>query len=309
VSNATRNGISAMVRLLITDGVSQGPGQCVLLLQPHDEEAEGEKFCSLMLTWSAGKEPKLRELDFVAAGIVKLVGRILVYGRLGRILDVAADQKSKITGPNRLGFLSDMRVVEEKVYAVGAWRQVYVSNNGLDWSRFDDGTRDEIRDLRKVTGFRAIDGTAADNLYAVGRMGEIWYKGENGWSSEETPTNVILELVRIRRSGAVFAAGQLGVVLRGRHNVWEVISGNGLEEDFWGLEEFRGRMYLSSHTRLFGIEDEKYLVPLPMKGADAHQLCRLRAGRGALWSFGLERAFWTEDGETWQEAKFGGVRE
>lgn len=292
-----------MIHLSISDGVSLGAGRCALLLQPHDEENEDAEFYSLILKWAVDQSPEVEHLAFIAFRLIEFQGRLIALGRLGQLSEMDGQKEgTKIIGPKKKGFLSDMRVIGGRLYTVGMRRQAYVSNNAREWEEFDRGVRDESRG--KVTEFRAIDGLNEFDIYAVGRCGEIWHRDESGWSPIDTPTNVILEQVCVVDQATTYAAGQAGIVLRGGKQAWSIIPQAYTEEDFWGLEYFRSNVYMLTRNQIFKICNEKELVPVRMTGGDMDQLSRLRTGHGAMWSFGLERAYWTEDGDMWHEASF-----
>lgn len=275
-----------------------------MLLHPWDDEDTDTVYDSLVLRWSHQQGVFVDVLNFVGVSIIEFHDEIVVLGRLGAIgvlNDPAAT--ASIAGPEDVGFLSDMRAIDNSIYAVGMWRQAYVSTDGRQWRRFDEGVRDEVRARWCATGFRAIDGRSTGQIFAVGRAGEIWRADSQGWSPEESPTNVILEQVRVGEDGVAYAAGQSGVLLRGSGDRWSVIEQTVTDEDIWGLELFRGHVYFSSPSSVYKMNPHGGIASVFITDGSV-EWSRMRAGRGALWALGQERAFWTDDGERWHEAVF-----
>lgn len=300
-----------MIITSITDGVSRDIGSCALVVTPIDDKDYLNEYKSIYIEWTKGLDPEFAELELIASGMVKFGNSIIILGRLGQINCVTSGvfTQERIECPEKYGFLTDIKVIDNLIYVVGMCRQIYVSSNGEVWDRFDFGVLDENMQINKVTGFRGIDGVSNNDLYAVGLNGEIWNYRNNIWGKMESPTNVTLEQVKVITSNKVYAIGQAGVILRGNGETWELFEQKDTEDDFWTLEWFNNSLYLATASELFIIDSKGDFKQVTPKKDGPKNFSRLRSSEGVLWSFGPEKVYWTLDGKTWEEAKIFNVIE
>jgi hypothetical protein len=290
-----------MITSTVADGVSLGPGCSVLFVQPSDADASEIEFASILLSVVDGRVTSALHPGFIVSRLVERLGEIFLIGRLGQVARLQVDQlmREHIEGPKDTGFLTDACIAGDKIYAVGMGRQVYVRRRTNVWSRADAGVLQDSNDFERVTGFRSVDALATDDVYAVGLDGEIWQLRAGAWRAAASPTNLILEQVRCTPHGEVYAVGQLGTIVRGSGEAWAILEQTDTQENFWGLEWFGGRPYLATRSQLFRLEGRdarlRTLVP------EGSSFGRLRAGHGALWSFGPEEVRWSVDGDSWND--------
>jgi hypothetical protein len=201
-------------------------------------------------------------------------------------------------GPIHRGVLREIRAVGPDVFVVGLGRQVYRRRRAGVWERWDQGVVDPLGSDR-VVGFESIDGFGGVELYAVGLAGEIWFHDGKGWSQVNSPTNVVLEKVTCSPDGRAYIGGQLGILIRGRGDAWEIVEHEATEETFWDMAWFDGRLWLSTTEALFTLHgDELKEVDMGLKVKPS---CRyLDAADGALWSFGSKNLVYF-DRTTWNE--------
>jgi hypothetical protein len=285
----------------ISDGVSRGPGSCALIVQPFDPQTSGMEFASILLVVENGVVQSAVHPEFIVARIVEDGGDLMLIGRLGQVARLQSGHlvSEQIVGPEDFGFITDARAVGERVFAVGMRRQIYVRDRSDHWSKPTQGVLDETGNVAQVTGFRSVDGNSRGDLIAVGLDGEIWHLEAGAWQQDPSPTNVILEQVRLLPGGDAYVAGQAGVILTGRPGVWSIVEQSETDADFWGLDCFANSVYLATRSELFWIENGA-LPPKRLEVPGGSSFGRLRSGHGALWSFGPEEARWTIDGKTWQ---------
>jgi hypothetical protein len=284
----------------ITDGVSRGPGSCALILQPFDSDASDLELGSVLLLVDAAVVQSAIEPKLIVSRIVEDAGDLLLIGRLGQVGRLSAGRllREQISGTDDFGFLIDARLIEKRLFVGGMRRQIYVRESAGVWVRADAGILDRSADVEHVTGIRSIDGAWSDDIYAAGLDGEVWHLSRGAWEQEPAVTNVILEQVRVGPAGDVYAAGQCGVILIRRSGLWSILEQFETDEDFWGLEWFHGDLYLATRSALWCLQNGHLpLRRLRVNGGSS--FARLRAGHGALWSFGPEVARWTEDGKIW----------
>lgn len=232
---------------------------------------------------------------------------VMVSGRLG-FVGLIRDQQvvaEEIEGPEDRGFICDMRVIGQHAYAAGMGRQVYRRTGAGRWDQFEIGIDTSSENFLDVIGFNAIDGLSEDDAYAVGFKGDIWHRTKEKWHKVVSPTNLILERVRAVKPDIVFAAGRGGLLLRGHSDRWESVDQNVTRQDFWGLEWFQDRLYVSTSQGIFRLTDTDDLELIDDGLPKPRTYSQLHAGNGALWSFGADNLSWTSDGETWNEVLMG----
>jgi hypothetical protein len=286
-------------------GVSLGPGRCRVVGQ-IDELMEKGSTDSELYEWSSLSGWRTWSVNWVATGLTLVPGRvlsILVLGVDGIVCaetegQFALEQLGKRIGDTCQGDLRDIRTIGAHAFACGMGRQVHRRDDHGVWTRYDQGVRQAPDDL-SVAGFNAMDGADECHMLAAGFGGEIWQCNNNVWSRLDGATNMVLHGVRVVSRALAYVCGQRGVLLRIRENTCQVIH-HDLEEDFWGLEWFKGRLYLATDHALFTLDENDVLKPVDV-GAPQFTFGDLHAWDGALWSFGPKHLAWTEDGERWHD--------
>jgi hypothetical protein len=210
-------------------------------------------------------------------------GQLLVVG--GGQIKEEAPISDGVDSPLRRGPLREIRAVAGQwLYAVGTLRQAYVREGLERWRCIDHALRIPGADLTK-TCFESVDGFSNSEIYAVGWEGEIRRFDGQRWSQIHSPTNLALYKVRCCSDGWAYACGQVGTVLRGRGENWEVIEHDATKNDFWGMEWFDGKLYLSTMNLLFQLDAEG--LRRVDHGEDPPLSCyHLSAAGGLLWSIG-----------------------
>lgn len=198
------------------------------------------------------------------------------------------------TGPGGLGYVTQVKVIGGRLYICGFRRQVY----RLDGSTFSLLSESILsREQERGFGFESIDGTAPDDIYAVGRQGEMFHFNGRSWRQLPGPTNRDLNRVRCVSRDLVYACGDSGVFLRGAQDNWDDLSEPGFQEHLWGLEVFKDTPYVA-HLKGLRMFDGRALVPVSTGLKPEIDGYRLHASAGILWSFGQEQIAGF-DGKKW----------
>lgn len=207
--------------------------------------------------------------------VVGQYGEYLVFGQGDNYEGVIP---AKSTASGEAAPFRGVNSIAGKAYAVGMNSQVFRRDGRTDWASLDQGLAPEIR-------LEAIDGFAPDALYAVGWKGALWYYNGSHWLPIDSPTNEILTGVCCAGDGQVYACGRNAVILKGSGGQWEVLDHGITEEDFWDMEWFEGKLYLSTTRFVYNLIGQK--LQLVKFGKDSPKTCyHLSARDGVLWSVG-----------------------
>ncbi len=263
--------------------------------------------------------------------------QLMAIGEAGQVfLRGAGEEREEVIvkgdeGPATRGPLRCVRAIAGQVIVVGSDRQVYRRKGPSRWETLDLGARPDTvvaqvvekpADKKKSgekagraprakpgppakrtssaassIGFEAVDGFLATEMYAVGRRGAIWQFDGTRWQERESPTEESLTQLSCAADGQVYAAGEKGVLVRGRHDRWEKLP-TGVTQTITGLRLFDGKIYVATEKGVFCHDGDK-LVALPLPKKDPPKTFNaLDVTRGALWSIGPKDIF-TYDGKTW----------
>lgn len=197
--------------------------------------------------------------------------------------------------PETRGLLRKVRNIGQRAYAVGMNRQVYRRDGEGLWVCLDQAIRPAPSEVK---GFEAVDGFAENDLYAAGWDGEIWHFNATSWQVCPSPTNLVLTSLLCAADDQVYAAGQRGLLLKGRQSSWQFIEQEAMRDDIWDLAWFEGQLYVATYRGLYSLVNEQ-LVPVDFGDERPTSFYHLSAADGVLWSFGAKdiMAF---DGSRWQ---------
>lgn len=190
------------------------------------------------------------------------------------------------TGPDKLGYVKKIRVIDDSMYICGYRRQVYQRRDS-QWLSIADAIHASKSEIG--LGFNDIAGSGPDRLFAVGNRGEVrWFNGQS-WQAVDTGTNSHLEAVALR-GDQVFIAGRDGVILRGNELGFESVGTGEAGLNFWDIAVFQDRVFVSASAGVFELigNAAPTLEPSPIP---QHVGYRLAVSAGKLLSIGTHQLF------------------
>lgn len=188
--------------------------------------------------------------------------------------------------------LRKLGVIEGIPYACGMNREVFRRDGDNMWKAMHAPGSNE------TSGFEAIDGFNSNEIYAVGWKGEIWEWNGKIWTAHPGLTNLILTGVCCGENQRVYACGQNGTLIVGRHGAWKQVELNDFSTDFWDIHWFGDKLYIATIQKLYTYDDENGLVAVDF-GMDTPSSCyRFSSAEGVLWSIGSDDVF-SFDGQKW----------
>ncbi|MDR2153823.1 MAG: hypothetical protein LBE78_02170 [Burkholderiaceae bacterium] len=195
-----------------------------------------------------------------------------------------------------------LKTIDGVLYATGGWRSVCRRIGANRWenivsrksmplpAQLDYGGTDG--------GFRAIDGFSQKDIYCVGGLGDVWrYDGEH-WYACNVPTNMVLHTVCCAGDGYVYIGMQMGSIMRGREDSWEIIHKGDLSLPFRDMVWYQGKVWCTSDYGLWVIEGGK-LREVDEFGPEVYARSgSLAVGDGLMLLAGLHGAT-IYDGKKW----------
>lgn len=219
-----------------------------------------------------------------------LDGTVHSAGPNGFLTDVIG---KGLDDPSRRGALRCISAVNNEVYAAGLGRQVFKRISTRRWIRFDEKIVEPIGS-EEIGGFESIDGYSTNEVYAVGMNGQFYFYDGVAWAQVNGLTNLALEKVLCAPNGSVYAAGQLGIIIKGRGPQWEIIDQDIIDDTVWDLAWFRDKLWLSTVNSLYVTEDDA--IENVVLGESNSSFRYLAGDEEVLWSIGSRDLFLNKNG-------------
>lgn len=185
-----------------------------------------------------------------------------------------------------------IKSVAGTVYAGGTNRHVHQRIGPIEWKDISDP---EMWDSEEAIGFESIAGFGQNELYAVGWDGEIW-TNVGGWRKLDSPTNLILADATTHGE-KVYACGQLGTIIRGRGDSWELVEHDITTDTLWSACSFGNAVYFAGEFGILKLEGGEVSV-FRLLNANMRSAYSLFTGPSGLWSVG-PTDICLFDGENW----------
>lgn len=235
--------------------------------------------------------------DSTAIAVAKLPAeKVVMIGEDGDVgTYVAGKREDEAISPQPV-MIRHARTIGGYVHACGMKRQVFKRTGEKQWTDMSAPRAGDTEEL----GFEAIDGYAENDVYAAGWGGEIWRYDGAAWVQCASPTNVILTAICCAPDGYVYAAGQGGVMLKGRGDVWSVVAWEDeVTVDLWDLCWFQDKLYVATMFAIFTLDGAR-LLPVNHGAMGPVTGFNLTTADGVLWSIGKSDVA-SFDGNTWQK--------
>jgi hypothetical protein len=186
------------------------------------------------------------------------------------------------------GNLRALSVVNDVIYACGMGRVVLQRQGPGEWASIGP---DALEGDPDIVGFEDIGGYSADEMYAVGWGGEIWWRDHGKWRRIDSPKSVNLRALYCAEDEYVYVVGRDGTMLRGRRDMWSVID-TGRTENLVDVAFYEGTVYVTTDFRILKLTDRGLVNDSDFASADRPRTCLylLRAPDG-LVSLGTKDLF------------------
>jgi hypothetical protein len=269
---------------------------------------EGEDAIPAVAHWDGLKKKwSLLPMKWVPVGLAMLdlpqpcVFALSVDGTVGYGYGDYKEERMDATedGPKSRGPLREIRVIDAQLYATGMGRQVYRKELNGNWHRIDAGVVAPKGEIAP-SGFSSIHGTAVNDIWAVGILGEIWHFNSSVWTKQESPTNLIIHKVIAVQPDNVYAVAQKGQVLLYDGKAWNLVYSDPRIDNLWDAEWFLDTLYVASEKAIYRLLSDNSLEVISTTAANSFG--HLHAKDGVLWSFGTSHLAYTHDGNIWHTA-------
>jgi hypothetical protein len=197
------------------------------------------------------------------------------------------------TGLGKFGYLSSIKIIEEKLYACGYCRQIYEYTSS-GWEHIDQDIllREDAMgySLNDIAGHAGI-------LCAVGNEGEIALRSGSKWTMINNPVQEHLYAVCTDDKGHFYAAGANGTVIGGDASGFVVLCSGG--DSLWDIKYYQNEIVVSATSGLFIVSDGKR-VPFDKPAVPKHVGYKLSVVDDMLLSIGTDQIFALEN-NNWKE--------
>lgn len=222
-------------------------------------------------------------------------GKVAALGEWGPVhfLSETEDVMSEIVASR--GPLRCLRSIAGTLFVVGCDAQAFRLCSDGRWEEFSPTP--EQRAIYQFNDMEMIDGFSPQELYCAGCEGVIWWFNGTDWTAVESQTNATLHAVHCAPDGTVWAVGQLGLLLKGRFDRFEVIEQPAPLADLWSIAGFHGKLRAAGFAAMMAVEDG-ILAPDSPAMAVADSFYDLQVAGTVLWSFGMKDVM-KYDGKVW----------
>ncbi len=183
---------------------------------------------------------------------------------------------------------------DHAIYAAGMGRVVLRRISCDNWVELGPSDDDVGED--EIVGFEDIDGFAANDFYAVGWQGEVWWCDGKVWKQLDAPVSGKLNAVTCGNDGLVYAVGDNGIMIRGRDEQWEALE-TGRPENLMDVGFFDGEVHVVTNFRIFKLVDDRLVPADNFESGDMPEDCLyLHEAEDGLVAMGSKNLFRLHEG-------------
>jgi hypothetical protein len=180
-------------------------------------------------------------------------GRVYAVGSGSSGLEGLVDPEN--TGLHR-GSTAKLRAINNRLYVCATGRTVGWRAGIGKWQWFTKDIAYEYKKDREVAGFEDIDGFTEQDIYLVGRGGDIWTFDSVQWQKRKFPSNISLNTVCCAPDGTVYVSGYEGETYRGAGDVWKQIAKPELSIPFKDMIWYEDRVWCTNDYGIWWIKGD-----------------------------------------------------
>lgn len=272
--------------LTFLGGVELADGSLFLGVQRNDLDVKETPHTLMRLRTPDGQWSKKGNGNWISTGVCGNVNGdgIALLGPEGEFLDLRLDGHTRnevLAGKEDISCtLRFLKPIGDAIYAGGTNQHIFYFD-GKSWVEIGVP---EMRDAPRPRSFDGIAGFDSHALYAFGWKGRIWTNDGGQWREVESSTNVLLHDGDVH-GGDVYIGGQLGTILKGRGDDWDVVENDILDQDIWSVRSFGDAVYFSMASGILRLKGGE-LEFVKKLGPDMRTAMSLFVGPSGLYSVG-----------------------
>ncbi len=156
----------------------------------------------------------------------------------------------------RRSVITRLTTIGKTLYAVGLDRTIGIKRGKGDWIwQSSQIPFDEHAEEGKC-GFYDLHGLDENEMYGVGKRGDVWIFSGSSWRKCAFPSNIDLETVCCTPDGTVYVSGYEGETYRGTGDVWKQIAKPELSIPFKDMVWYEDRVWCTNDSGLWWIKGD-----------------------------------------------------
>lgn len=293
--------------LSIWDGIVRND---VIYLLAGSDQLTAERIPHTVLIEYTTKPLQVITLDWTARDIApdpEHCNGVIIIGLQGELARFRNGQLELLPPITNLdsprGTLLFIGIVDGQLMACGGNQQIYRNAGGNEWITFEDGL--VFPPDKGLSQFEFIVGDRRNGeFYTGGARGEAWRFNNQTWQLLDLPINARLVAATRGPDGKWWFCGQLGLLIHGSGNVWEVLHQDEGISYFWDLCFLGDRLFLTTDRVLYEWQNGE-LSPVNFadttiyEGEIPYSFFKLMVDNNHLYSFGAKDVL-SFNGSSWQ---------
>lgn len=193
--------------------------------------------------------------------VVDMMGSVFYYNKKTKDFSVI---NTTLINVNYAITFKKVKEVAGSIYAIGTPLCIYKRENNvfIEYSEGINLTPNILAGDTKAlinSRFNDIDGFSASNMYAVGRIGNVYQFKGSSWEKKNFPSEVDLNTVTCGADGEVYITDKNGGLWRGNENNWTQLVEKS-KTDYLDAVWFNDKLWCS-HFGIMQVWQEDQFVP------------------------------------------------